>query len=172
MYRQLEQKYGKGSVALSDVTTEADFSNDWGDMCSRDIKEVNINHHGNNQVLMLDSSRGEYITATGNGHTNLSKALATNVSGLLSPLGDLTNAQLNLNTCHSNDMNQYPLVGEKLTLLQSFFRYFPFRVARGTKAGVSYGILSTPHPQSNLYLGIIPSASRNAPVWDFYRRGF
>ena len=50
---------------------------------------------------MLNASAGEYITATDNGRTNKSGVSATNVKDLPQPLGDVRNAQLNLNTCKS-----------------------------------------------------------------------
>lgn len=172
MYERLESQYGKGSVALSNVTTEAEFAEDWSEMNSRQIAEVNINHHGNNQTLILNPTMGEYITSTGDGRSNLSGTSATNVSGLPLPAGDLSKARLNLNTCHSNDPSQHPLKGEKITLLMAFFRYFPFQSIRGTKAGISYGFQKVPHPQSNKFLWLIPISGRNEPVWDFLKRGY
>ena len=62
MYEAAEQKYGKGSVAMSNVTTMNEFAKDWGDMASNNIKEVNLNYHGNNQTIMLNSSEKQYIT--------------------------------------------------------------------------------------------------------------
>ena len=55
---------------MSNVTTEKEFSKDWGNMGSNIIKEVDLNYHGNNQTLMLDSSNYEYITATGDCKSN------------------------------------------------------------------------------------------------------
>lgn len=43
MAQAAEKKYGKGSVALSDVTTENEFAEDWKNMGGNDIKEVDIN---------------------------------------------------------------------------------------------------------------------------------
>ena len=37
MYNQLEAKYGKGSVAMSNATTTEEFTQDWGDMASPNI---------------------------------------------------------------------------------------------------------------------------------------
>jgi hypothetical protein len=57
MYKDAEAKYGTGSVAMSNVTKEPDFIQDWGDMASSDIREVNLNYHGNNQTVMLNSGK-------------------------------------------------------------------------------------------------------------------
>ena len=60
---------------------------------------------------MLDASNSEYITATGNGKTNKYGTPAVNVQDLPKPQGDISNAQLNLNTCKSNSTTQMPLKG-------------------------------------------------------------
>ena len=152
MYRDAETKYGKGSVALSDVTTEVEFSKDWNDMSGFDIREVNLNYHGNNQTLMLDSKNGEYVTSTGNGMTNISGTQSINVKDLPKPNGNIKNAQLNINTCQSNNRTQFPLKGEKLTLMEAFFKYTAFNRVRGTDKGVSYFHLFAPpcpHPEDD-----------------------
>ena len=142
------KKYGAGSVALSNVTTKQEFTEDWQSMSSPIIKEVNLNYHGNNQTLMLNSSEEEYITSTGNGVTNKSNTPATNVQDLPTPKGNVNNAQLNINSCKSNSTSQYPLKGTKQTLMQAFYSTFSFETVRGTSAGVSYNRWTQqPEPQ-------------------------
>ena len=152
MYRDAETQYGKGSVALSNVTTEVEFSKDWNDMGGSDIREVNLNYHGNNQTLMLDSENGEYVTSTGNGMSNISGTQSINVKDLPKPNGNIKNAQLNINSCQSNNHTQFKfsLKGEGLTLMEAFFKYTAFNRVRGTDKGVSYFHLFTtpsPHPE-------------------------
>jgi len=148
MYRNAESQYGKGSVALSDVTTAKDFAQDWKDMRSKIIKEVNLNYHGNNQTVFLDAMNNEYITATGDGQTSKSEIDATNVQDLPQPIGDISKAQLNLNTCKSNSTTQYPLKGNGKTLMRTFKDEFKFERVRGSSVGVSYGRLDgMPHPK-------------------------
>ena len=161
MAAKYEELYGKGSVAMSNVRTEDEFAKDWGDMASPDIKIVNINHHGSNQAIHLNSGTGEYITATGNGATNSSGTSATNVQDLPTPKGNISNAQLNLNTCSSNNRNQknYPLKGSKLTLMQAFHQTFSFNLVRGAPTGVNYSrITKFPTPQFGNwdYMGNVP----------------
>ena len=148
MYKSAEEKYGKGSVALSNVTTETEFAQDWKNMASPDIKEVNLNYHGNNQTLMLDSPNKEYITSTGDGLSNRSGKSATNVQDLSTPIGKISDAQLNINSCKSNSRTQYPLKGSGQTLMEAFANTFNFKSIRGTSAGVSYNIFTKkPEPQ-------------------------
>ena len=152
MYKDAIAKYGEGSVALSDVTTMSEFIQDWGDMASSDIKEVNLNYHGNNQTVMLNSNDGQYITATGDGKTNRSGTKATNVQDLPTPTGNVSNAQLNLNTCQSNSKTQYELKGNRQTLMESFYNSFNFKSIRGTDKSVSYWYWfspNRPHPQDD-----------------------
>ncbi len=167
MYNQLEAKYGKGSVAMSNVTTEEGFAQDWGDMGGKDIKEVNVNYHGNNQTIMLDPDNDQYITATGDGKTNRSGSKATNVQDLPTPSGNISNAQLNLNTCKSNSRTQYPLKGSGQTLMEAFYGAFNFQTVRGTSAGVSYNrITKIAEPQFFFqhwdYFGKVPSTSKSS----------
>ena len=146
MYKDAVSLYGEGSVALSDVTTQGEFVTDWKNMASPDIQEINVNYHGNNQTIMLNSSEGQYITATGNGLSNVSNTPAFNVQDLPNPIGNVMNAQLNLNTCRSNNHSQHPLAGSGLTLAEAFRSKFNFNIVRGTHAGVSYNRF-TKHPE-------------------------
>lgn len=164
MYSRLEKQFGKGSVAISDVTTTKDFQQDWQDMASPNIREVNINHHGSNQAIHLDWEQQQYITSTGTGYTPSGAYEATNVSDLGKPAGNIDKARLNLNTCHSGSTGSIigninffggripgssrTLVGTKETLLHSFYRNFNFNSVRGTSAGVSYNRKTMqPEPQ-------------------------
>ena len=161
MYKDAEAKFGKGAVAMSDAATKESFSQDWGDMAGNCITEVNINYHGNNQTLMLDSKSGQYITATGDGKSNLSNTPSMNVKELPEPKGNVMNAQLNINSCKSNSHTQYPLKGERLTLMESFYDSSSFKTIRGTSYGVSYGRLNK-HP--------FPGHSWKKGTWDYKRR--
>ena len=148
MCKAAEQKYGKGSVAMSNVITTDEFAKDWGDMASNDIKEVNLNYHGNNQTLMLNSANDEFITSTGNGKTSKSEKPAKNVQDLPIPKGNIFQAQLNLNSCKSNSSTQYPLKGTRQTLMVAFYNTFNFKIVRGSSFGVSYNRFShQPEPQ-------------------------
>ena len=150
MYIDKEEKYGVGSVALSSAVTETEFMSDWENMKSKYIKEININHHGNNQTIILDhNGNGQYITATGNGTTTKDNKMDnTNVQDLPYPKGNILEAQLNLHTCKSNSKTQNPLKGSGLTLLEAFRYTFDFKVVKGTSAGVSYNrFTKKPEPQ-------------------------
>ena len=148
MYSDLESLYGKGSVALSDVRTTREFQQDWKNMASKNIHEVDINHHGNNQTIILDHGGSEYITATGTGYTNVLGNPALNVQDLGKPVGSIINARLNLHTCKSNSTTQNPLKGSGLTLMHSFYNNFSFKEVKGTSAGVSYNrFTQRPEPQ-------------------------
>ena len=153
MYKDAVAKYGEGSVAMSNVTTTAEFAQDWGDMASNDIQEVNINHHGGPQTLTLDAhveKSKEYITATGTGKTPAGRP-AMNVGDLPTPSGNVQNAQLNINSCKSNNTNAN-LKGSGLTLAQSFRNNTDFRSVRTTSQNVSYHNWfspNRPHPQDH-----------------------
>lgn len=163
MAQTLEEQYGPGSVALSSAITKEAFAQDWIDMAGANIKGVYINHHGSNQAIHLDYINKEYITSTGTGYTRRGFE-AMNVTDLGTPLGNIQNATLYLNTCHSNSSGSWlgnirfgdkripgtsaTLVGSKETLMQSFFNNYNFKNVRGTGAGVSYNrITRTPEPQ-------------------------
>ena len=159
---QLEMKYGRGSVAMSDVITNDEFAADWKAMSSDHILEVDIDHHGSNQAIHLDWKNKQYITSTGTGHTQ-DGVNAKNISELGTPVGNISNAILYLNTCHSNNKGNWlgniriygnrilgtsgTLVGTKETLMQSFWNNFNFNAIRGTSAGVSYDRYMQPEPQ-------------------------
>ncbi len=138
MQKDAVEKYGEGSVAMSNVTTVNEFMQDWKDMAGDNIMEVNLNYHGNNQTVMLKSNTRQYITATGDGKSNRSEMPSENVQNLPMPLGEIENAQLKINTCQSNSRTQYELKGSKETLMEAFYNSFNFRTVRGTDKGVSY----------------------------------
>ena len=164
MAASLEKQYGKGSVAMSNVTNAADFAQDWGEMASPDIREVNINHHGSSQAIHLDKSNNQYVTATGDGTLNKSGRTGDgiiNVQNLPTPSGNISNARLNLNTCSSNNWNQagYPITGSGLTLMGAFNETFNFGSARGSSTGVSY---------SRITPGIsFPGRTLSPGKWDY-----
>ena len=152
MYHESERLYGKGSVALSDASTMKNFAQDWKNMKSDNIKEVNLNYHGSNQALHLDYQNNQYITATGNGYTNTqpqrNRVPAFNVQDLPMPIGNISHAQLNINSCKSNSTTQKPLLGNGKTLMKTFSEIFNFQAVRGTSVGVSYGRFDLkPHPK-------------------------
>ena len=65
MYHDAVAKYGEGTVAMSDVTTVQEFAQDWRDMASNHIIEVNLNYHGSNQAIHLDKDKLQYINING-----------------------------------------------------------------------------------------------------------
>ena len=149
MYEAAEQKYGKGSVAMSNVTTMDEFAKDWGDMASNDIKEVNLNYHGGPQTINLDYKTNQYLTSTGDGKTPKGNP-ATNVSDLPIPSGNIQNAQLNINSCRSNYMSN--LSKGSSTIAQAFRDNTSFYSIRTTSKGVSYWYWfspNRPHPQDD-----------------------
>ena len=128
------------------MTTEKEFAQDWHDMGGKDIREVNLNYHGSNQALHLDWKNEEYITSTGTGKTNKSGADGLDVNALPSIMGNVKNAQLNINSCHSNKKDG-SLKGQRQTLMQAFYNCFDFKTVRGTSHVVSYGrFYKRPHP--------------------------
>jgi len=165
MAQNVIDKYGAGSVALSNVTTASEFSNDWKSMASPTMEVVNLNYHGDNQTLVLNQSTKEFITSTGNGLTNENSYGAMNVQALPIPAGNISKAQLNINSCNSNNMEQYELKGSRLTLMRAFYRTFSFETVRGASVGVSYDRWThEPEPQwfwqSWDYMGKIPETPK------------
>ena len=149
MYKDAIKKYGEGSVALSSVTTTSEFVQDWKDMASDEIAEVNLNYHGGPQTINLDYKTKQYLTSTGNGKTPMGNP-AKNVSDLPNPSGNVSNAQLNINSCRSNDASQIP-EGSR-TIAQAFRDYTLFHSIRTTSKNVSYWYWSSsnrPHPQDD-----------------------
>ncbi len=160
-YDTLVEKYGEGSVALSDANTEAEFAKDWGDMDGAP-ESITLNNYGTNQALHLDAEKGEYIVSTGNGKTNVSGTAGTNVSDLPTPAADLSNTILILNTCNSNNTTQ-PLAGTKETLAVSFSKTGVDKV-RGTNRKLNIN--------ENTGRATIPvSQAVKGGVWQYFRNG-
>jgi hypothetical protein len=149
MYRDAVEKYGKGSVAMSNVTTTKEFIQDWGDMASPDIREVNLNYHGSPRTINLDYKTNQYLTSTGDGKTPEARP-ATNIRDLPTPSGNVNNAQLNINSCRSNDLSSIPKGSS--TIAQSFRDNTSFYSIRTTNRNVSYWYWfspNRPHPQDD-----------------------
>ena len=175
MYDAAIKKYGQGSVALSKANTEKEFSQDWGDMSGKSIKEVNLNYHGSSQALHLDYRKDQYITSTENGKTNLKGTDALNISDLPTPKGNINGAQLNVNSCHSNQHEN--LKGSGKTLMEEFRANFTFNIVRGTSHCVCYNRVSgMPHAGHN-YLPVpwefmfSYTTNRNYGDVQYYRSG-
>ena len=161
MAKMAENTYGKGSVAMSNVTTEVEFLQDWKDMASSDVKVVNLNYHGGPQTLNLNWKTGDYITSypkLENGTSTTPRGVsATHVSDLPTPIGNISNARLNINSCQSNNAAS---VTKGITLAQSFRNTTDFISIRCTSKGVSYFFLQNqpnmPHPQDHSSWQILP----------------
>lgn len=150
MYKDAEKKYGKGSVAMSNVTTIQEFAQDWHDMASGNIKEVNLNYHGGPQTINLDWRESQYLTSTETGKTPRNNP-AMNVSDLPTPSGNISGSQLNINSCQSNNTNA-DLMGSGKTIAQSFRDNTAFMSIRTTAQPVSYFYLFShdrPHPSDD-----------------------
>jgi RHS repeat-associated protein len=151
-----EKIYGKGTVALSEALSPEEFAEDWANMSSENTLSVYINYHGSNQALHLPLG---YVTSTGNGKTNVYESSATNVQDLPEIKGNVRNAALYINSCKSNNSNQFALKGTKETLMVGFRKNTDFLVVRGTSGGVNYSRINM-HP--------IPSRPWNS--WDYMVR--
>ena len=149
MYKDAEAKYGKGTVAMSNVTTETEFAQDWADMGGTNIKEVNLNYHGSNQQLHLDWKNQEYIVSTETGKTSSMGKSGTDIKDLPQSCGNVNNAILKVNSCHSIDKNDkdMPLKGSGLTVAESFRKYTNFSIIRATTGSVNYNKNGRPTPQ-------------------------
>jgi hypothetical protein len=149
MYKDAVEIYGEGSVAMSNVTTTEAFAQDWGDMASSDIQEVNLNYHGSPQTVNLDYKTNQYLTSTDDSKTPKGNP-ATNISDLPTPSGNIQNAQLNINSCRSNDVTSIPQGSS--TVAQSFRDNTSFYSIRTTEKNVSYWYWTSPnrpHPQDD-----------------------
>ena len=149
MYKDAIEKYGEGSVALSSVTTTAEFIQDWSDMASDNIREVALNYHGGPQTINLDYKTKQYLTSTGDGRTPMGNP-ATNVEDLPNPSGNVRNAQLNINSCRSNDKSG--ITRGKTTIAQAFRNSTSFFSIRTTDKKVNYWYWfspNRPHPEDN-----------------------
>ncbi len=168
-----EKNHGENAVAMSNLVSSGKFNFVWGKINGNDVSEVNINAHGQNHSMT--STVGDplqQLPSTGDGRTNGSSHNglgnpALNVQDLNNPGGNISKAQLNLNTCHSNDTNpeahdgQNALRGSKLTIAQAFRNSFGFSVVRGTAGGVSFNNWYHKGPYREPY--------PNNEKWDYLR---
>jgi hypothetical protein len=80
----------------------------------------------------------------------LCEFLGVSVSDLPTPLGNLQNAQLNINSCRSNDISSVPKGSS--TIAQSFRDHTSFNLIRTSEKNVSYWYWFSPnklHPQDD-----------------------
>jgi RHS repeat-associated protein len=174
-YDEAVEKYGAGSVALSNTGTTEGFSADWGNMQGT-ITDVNITMHGKNQSINLGD--GVQFTATGDGKTNIAGSKAPNVQDLPTPAGDISNATLHMNSCHSadnapkahgtGDHAQGDLKGSMKPIAQVFAEKFGFAAVQGTRGSVNYNSFSTngTWPSNSNYMKPYPENG----TWIFYKR--
>ncbi|MBK9274161.1 MAG: hypothetical protein IPM49_06445 [Flavobacteriales bacterium] len=137
MYGEMESTYGKGSVALSAVSTESQFAQDWSDISGTDVRNVSMLTHGSPQSIFLNAPNKEYLTSTGNGKTEIFENDALNISDLPQPTGNIKNADLWLYSCHSNGSSK-DQKGSMLSVAQAFRNGFDFRAVHGTPNSVSF----------------------------------
>jgi RHS repeat-associated protein len=164
-YEQYEQEYGKGSVALSNVMTESEFAQDWGDMAGSPHQVV-VNHHGSNQALHLnvdpdgdpETKDGQYIVSTNNGKTNGSKTPGTKISDLPTPTADLSKTVMRLNTCNSNNPTSSQMTSG--TTLAKGFSNTSMGTVRGSNKKINFDNSGNATPQ--WYYG---------GVWQFFQNG-
>jgi hypothetical protein len=174
-YDEAIRQYGEGSVAMSLTSTEKEFSADWENMGGTDIQSVMIMTHGKNQSIALDDEGHQQLTSTGNGKTNISKSEATNVQDLPNPKGNISNAVLNMYSCHSADKTlqghgtQGELSGTKEPIAYAFAKKFNFKGVMGTAESVNYhSFLTDRTPQwSNNYLKPYPA---NGGRWTYIKK--
>ncbi|BEV03437.1 RHS repeat-associated core domain-containing protein [Chryseobacterium gambrini] len=87
-YNEAVEKYGEGSVALSNTGTTEGFAEDWGNM-QGSPEQVLIMTHGKNQSINVDTDTNAQFTSTGDGKTNISGKAAPNIQDLPTPKADL-----------------------------------------------------------------------------------
>ena len=140
-YKHFTEKYGKGSVALSTGDTEESFLQDWKDMSGNDIQEVWLDYHGDSQWIGLSddggdlSSVGEKTAEKGNDALDINK--------LPFPSGNISDAHLQINSCHSNLS-----VDNGLNVVDAFRKRFQssnegFKSISGAFSTVSYPLGGT-----------------------------
>ena len=177
-YDEAINKYGEGTVAMSLTSTTEEFANDWENMSGKYIANVMIMTHGKNQSIALDGGKNQ-LTSTGDGLTNLKGNKAMNVQDLPTPKGNISNAVLNMYSCHSADTEkkahgeghhaQGALKGTKDPIAYAFARNFNFKGVKGTAESVNYhSFLTDRTPQwSNNYLKPYPA---NGGRWTYIHR--
>ena len=174
-YEEAVKKYGKDAVAMSVTSSSKEFVNDWQNMHGNIISNVIIMTHGKNQSIALDDEN--QLTSTGTGKTNISGSKAMNVQDLPEPSGNISNAILNMYSCHSADKepkkhgerphNQGNLIGSKDPIAYAFARKFKFKGVIGTASSVNYYYWTNGvFPWSNKYLKPYPQNNK----WIYIKR--
>ena len=97
-YKYYEKKYGKGSVALSTGNTNETFIKDWKNMNGKNISKVILDYHGDSQWIGLTNGN---LSSTGSKTSELKKE-AVDINKIPLPTGNISKANLQINTCHSN----------------------------------------------------------------------
>ena len=131
--------------------------NEW-----RDSKGNKIVDHSNIHVYIFydpksfkrQSNKMYHDAVVKYGERSVAMSDVTTVQDLPAPTGDISHAQLNLNTCKSNSKTQHELKGSRQTLMEAFFNSFDFKTVRGTSHGVSYDNLWRPSYQRNSGVGL------------------
>ncbi len=135
-YKHFTEKYGKGSVALSTGDTEESFLQDWKDMSGNDIQEVWLDFHGDSQWIGLSDDDGD-LSSVGDKTAELGND-ALDINKLPFPSGNISDAHLQINSCHSNQS-----VDNGLNVVDAFRKRFQssnegFKSISGASSGVSY----------------------------------
>ena len=164
--KALEKEYGAGAVAISELSTEKQFAQDWQDM-DGNIEIVRLNTHGTGQTMFIKASEDEYLTSTGNGSTEVHETKAYAIADLKQPKGDISGARLEINSCHSNQQNGYLYKGSMKNLSESFAERFGFSSVRGTSGSVNYYSNGNPYPSNG---GGAAGWVRGS--WDYYHPTF
>ena len=128
----------------------------------RDSKGNKIVDHSNIHVYIFydpksfkrQSNKMYHDAVVKYGERSVAMSDVTTVQDLPAPTGDISHAQLNLNTCKSNSKTQHELKGSRQTLMEAFFNSFDFKTVRGTSHGVSYDNLWKPSYQRNSGVGL------------------
>jgi hypothetical protein len=136
-YNDYVKLYGKENVALAAINTETEFSDNWGAMGGNSIQVVDLYFHGNAQNIMINYTNGEYLTTSGNGSSSNSATPATDISKLPKPKGNISNATLNIHTCHANSSitdktNKNGVANANLNVVDAFIKYSNFLYVGGT----------------------------------------
>ncbi len=128
----------------------------------RDSKGNKIVDHSNIHVYIFydpksikrQSNKMYHDAVVKYGERSVAMSDVTTVQDLPAPTGDISHAQLNLNTCKSNSKTQHELKGSRQTLMEAFFYSFDFKTVRGTSHGVSYDNLWRLSYQRNSGVGL------------------
>ena len=173
-YENAIKEYGEGSVALSNTKSIKGFSEDWKNMKGTDISSVMVMTHGKNQSINIgDNKHDIQFTSTGNGLLNISFLPAPNIQDLPQPSGNISNAILYVNCCHSADEQptehegQGRLIGTRHPVSYVFAQCFNFKYVRGTAGAVNYYYIhNLVFPWSDKYMKPYPKNGK----WKWYKR--